>query len=47
MSGFITKTEVIENRKMIISSWGEDFYSACLLAEGQTFLSLLVKMGKL
>lgn len=47
MSGFITKTEVIANRDWIIQTYGKEFYDACLKAEGQTFLGLLVKFGKI
>jgi hypothetical protein len=47
MSGFITKQEVEDNRDFIVLTWGQEFYAACLLAEGETFLSLLMKWGKL
>jgi hypothetical protein len=45
MSGFITKTECQKNRQYIIDTWGEAFYNACLEAEGETFLSLLISWG--
>lgn len=47
MSGFITKKEVQENRQFIIESYGVEFYNACLKAEGQTFLGLLIQWGKI
>ena len=47
MSGFITKIEVEANKALIVEMWGVDFYAACLLAEGTTFLALLVEHGKL
>ena len=47
MSGFITKKEVIENSEIIIDIYGVVFYTACLQAEGTTFLSMLVKFGKI
>lgn len=47
MSGFITKIEVQDNRDYIVSTWGEEFYAACLQAEGETFLSLLIKFNKI
>lgn len=47
MSGFITKIECEANRAYIVETWGVEFYSACLLAEGETFLSLLVKHNKI
>lgn len=47
MSGFITKKEVEENRQFIVDTYGETFYNACLNAEGETFLSMLVKHGKI
>lgn len=47
MSGFITKKEVQENKQFILDTYGEAFYNACLNAEGETFLSLLVKWGKI
>jgi len=47
MSGFIQKAEVIQCRKHIVATWGEDFYNACLEAEGTSFLSMLVKHGKI
>ena len=43
MSGFITKVEVEANESFIRETWGNEFYEACLLAEGETFLSLLMK----
>ena len=45
MSGFITKVEVEANEEMIVETWGREFFNACLQAEGETFLSLLVKFG--
>lgn len=47
MSGFITKKEVQENRQYIIDTYGEAFYNACIEAEGQTFLAMLVQWGKI
>lgn len=47
MSGFITKKEVQENREFIVDTYGKAFYNACLKAEGETFLSMLVKWGKI
>ena len=47
MSGFITKKEIQENRQYIIDTYGEAFYNECLNAEGETFLGLLVKFGKI
>jgi len=44
MSGLITKVEVEENREFIISTWGEEFYAACLVSEGKTFLGLMIEM---
>jgi hypothetical protein len=45
MSGFITKAECVENRQFIVDTWGLPFYNACLEAEGQTFLGLLIEKG--
>ena len=47
MSGFITKVEVEANKDFIVETWGEDFYIACLQAEGKTFLGLLAELGKI
>lgn len=47
MSGFITKPEVEANRDFIVEAYGAEFYDACLVAEGTTFLALLVRHGKL
>ena len=47
MSGFITKIEVQENREWMVETYGQEFYDACLLAEGQTFLGMLVKYHKI
>ena len=47
MGGLITKIECEQNRDYIVDTWGIDFYRACLLAEGKTFLSLLVEFGKI
>jgi hypothetical protein len=47
MSGFITKVEVEANAEFIIATWGNEFYLECLKAEGQTFLSLLIKYNKI
>jgi len=47
MSGFITKTECEEKRDYIVETWGVEFYDACLNAVGETFLSLLIKHGKI
>lgn len=47
MSGFITKIEVEANKEFIVASYGVEFYDACLQAEGQTFLGLLMKLGKI
>lgn len=47
MSGFITKPEVKANEAWIRDNYGDEFYAACLEAEGETFLGLLVKHGKI
>jgi hypothetical protein len=47
MSGFITKKEVQENSEFIIDTYGKAFYNACLEAEGETFLGMLIKWGKI
>jgi len=48
MAGFITKTEVLKNRELIIQQWGKEFYDACLEApEGTTFLGLLIIFEKI
>ena len=48
MSGFIKKTEVICNAKLVISLYGFKVFCACLVAtKGTTFLAILVKYGKL
>ena len=48
MSGFITQVEVKQNQQLIIETWGEEFYLACLSAEdGTTFLGLLMSYGKI
>ena len=47
MSGFITKVEIEENKSFIIDKYGEEFYNACLKAEGETFLSMLIKWEKI
>lgn len=47
MSGFITKKECRECKDFLIETYGEDFYKKCLESEGTTFLSLLVKEGKI
>lgn len=47
MSGFITKVEVEANKEWIIETYGKEFYAACLEAEGETFLGLLVKYNKI
>lgn len=47
MSGFITKKEVQENREFIVDTYGEAFYNACMEAEGETFLGMLIKHNKI
>jgi len=47
MSGFITKVECEANREFLVDTYGEDFYTACLAAEGTTFLALLMEHGKI
>ena len=47
MSGFITKIELEQNRDWVVETYGQDFYDACLTAEGETFLGMLVKCGKI
>lgn len=48
MSGFITKTEVENNEALVRELYGDDVFEACLVApEGETFLGLLQKMGKI
>ncbi len=47
MAGFICKPEVEANRDLIVQAFGVEFYVACLKAEGETFLSLLVKFNKI
>ncbi len=47
MAGFICKPEVEANRDFIVQAYGIEFYVACLEAEGETFLSLLVKHKKI
>lgn len=47
MSGFITKIEIEANKEFIVTTYGIEFYDACLAAEGQTFLGLLIKLGKI
>jgi hypothetical protein len=47
MGGFITITEIQENKDFIIDNYGELFYNECMKAEGETFLGMLVKFGKI
>lgn len=47
MGGFITIAEVQENKDFIIDKYGEAFYNECIEAEGETFLGMLVKLGKI
>lgn len=47
MGGFITKKEIQENREYIIDTYGEAFYNACLEAERQTFLDMLIQWEKI
>ena len=48
MSGFITKTEVIENAQLVKDLYGTEVYEAALVAPaGTTFLGLLAALGKL
>ena len=47
MSGFITKIELEQNRDWVVETYGQDFYDACLMAEGETFLGMLIKYGKI
>ncbi len=47
MSGFITKAECEAHRNWIVETWGQDFFDACLISEGKTFLGLLVEMGRI
>jgi len=48
MSGFITKTEVEANAELVKELYGVEVYEAALVAPaGETFLGLLVKLGKL
>ena len=47
MSGFITKIEVLANEKLIVETWGRAFFNLCLVSEGETFLGLLIKTGKI
>lgn len=47
MSGFITKKEVLEQKDFIIKTYGKEFFDDCLKCEGTTFLSMLMKWGKI
>ena len=47
MGGFITITEIQENKDFIVDTYGELFYNECMKAEGETFLGMLVKFGKI
>jgi len=47
MAGFICKPEVEANRDFIVDVYGVEFYVACLEAEGEQFLSLLVKFKRI
>ena len=46
MARFICKSEIESNRDFIVRTWRVEFYAACLHAEGETFLSLLMKHNK-
>lgn len=47
MSGFITKTEILENAELVKELYGLEVFEAALNApEGSTFLGLLATMGK-
>ena len=44
MAGFITRTEVIANARLIVELYGFAVLMACLNAkEGETFLAIVVK----
>jgi hypothetical protein len=48
MAGFIRRQEIIENSELVIELYGLDVFNACLVADkNETFLGLLVKMGRL
>jgi len=36
MNGFITKTEVEQNKEFIVETWGLDFFNICMKSEGKT-----------
>ena len=45
MSGFITKQDVLDNAAWIIETYGKLFFYACLLAENETYLGVLMHLG--
>jgi len=48
MAGFITRTEIVANKELVIELYGCDVYEAALVApEGSTFLGLLAELGKI
>ena len=47
MSGFITKVEIENNAELVKELYGQDVYEAALNSEGETFLGLLAKLGKI
>ena len=47
MNGFITKTEVEQNKEFIVETWGLDFFNICMKSEGKTFLGILAEYGKI
>ena len=47
MGGFIRKYEILTHPITIIRSFGLQVFLACLLAKHETFLSILVRLGKI
>lgn len=47
MSGFITKPELEQNHDWVVETYGQEFYDACMNAEGETFLGMLMRFGKI
>ena len=47
MGGFITELEVVANKRLIITSYGQEVYDYCLTQAkpNETFLSVLVRFG--
>lgn len=48
MAGFIVKSNILENKDLVIELYGMEVFNACMAAdEKTTFLAILVKFGKI